>query len=294
MRSIQVSQQPVRCLAYSPDGRLLATGDEEHQLRLWTVPAGDEAARFPADHGTVEAVAFHPSSGAVAAGFGSGDLALWRPDSDEVLLRQAPHPGGVRALAWPAGGLLVSAGWDRTVQYHTPTLGVTDSRRLSKYPVTCLALGSSPPRLAYADFHGNVGLFPPSDQALRVTGNAGVFALAAAPGSDLLAAGDAGGAIRLFRLPAGRGRIEPPQPVGTLAGHAWTVYGLGFTPTGRLLVSGSADETVRIWEVANHRLLETFRWHRRWVTCLAVAPDGMTAAAGSADGTVVLFDLADL
>lgn len=290
MRTIQVSSQPVRCVAYSPDGRLLATGDEEHQLRLWTVPAGDEVARFPADHGSVEAVAFHPGSGAVAAGFGSGDLTLWRPDSDELATRKTPHPGGVKALAWPAGGLLVSAGWDRTVQFHSPTLGTTDARRTSEYPITCLATCGAPSRLAFADFRGNVGLFTGSARPAQVAGTVGVFALAAA--GDLLAAGDASGAIRLFRLSAGT--TDPPQSAGTLTGHDWTVYGLGFTPTGRLLVSGSADETVRVWDVASGRTLETFRWHRRWVTCLAVAPDGMTAAAGSADGTVVVFDLADL
>ena len=36
-----------------------------------------------------------------------------------------------------------------------------------------------------------------------------------------------------------------------------------------------------------------FRWHKSWVTSVAVAPDGMTAATGGEDGTVVAWDLAD-
>jgi WD40 repeat protein len=76
-----------------------------------------------------------------------------------------------------------------------------------------------------------------------------------------------------------------------LRGHTWAIYSLASTPDGRTLVSGGADGTVRLWDVAAQRERRCLRWHTRWVTCLAVAPDGMTAAAGSADHTIVLWDL---
>jgi WD40 repeat protein len=72
------------------------------------------------------------------------------------------------------------------------------------------------------------------------------------------------------------------------------VYGLAFTPDGSRLVSGSADGTVRLWDVPGRRLIETYRWHESWVTCVAVSPDGMTAAAGGNDTRVVVWDLADV
>jgi len=61
------------------------------------------------------------------------------------------------------------------------------------------------------------------------------------------------------------------------------------------LISGSADGTVRVWEVETARELHAYRWWGggTWVTGLALAPDGMTAAAASVDGTVVVWDLDD-
>ena len=60
---------------------------------------------------------------------------------------------------------------------------------------------------------------------------------------------------------------------------------------GRELATGSLDGTVRLWDVPAGREREVYRWHSRWVTCLALSPDGSTAAAGSEDRSVVVWDM---
>ena len=75
-----------------------------------------------------------------------------------------------------------------------------------------------------------------------------------------------------------------------MSGHEWVVYGLAFTPDGGRLVSGSADGTIRLWDVPGRRLVETYRWHQSWITCVTVAPDGMiererSRAQGPASGS---------
>jgi serine/threonine protein kinase/WD40 repeat protein len=65
------------CLAVSPDGRVLATGDEKQQVRLWELPSGRELAAWPAHEAAVTALAFSPDGSTLASGAKDGTLKLW-------------------------------------------------------------------------------------------------------------------------------------------------------------------------------------------------------------------------
>jgi WD40 repeat protein len=83
----------------------------------------------------------------------------------------------------------------------------------------------------------------------------------------------AGWSIKLWDLQDGR-------ELATLAGHKHMVWSLAFSPDGRLLVSGSSDDTMRFWDLPTGRLRGSFDWGLGTVRSLAFAPDGMTLAAG--------------
>ena len=74
-------------------------------------------------------------------------------------------------------------------------------------------------------------------------------------------------------------------------GHVMKVDGIAFSPDDRLLATGSADNTVKLWDVATERELRNLTGHALWVKAVAFSPDGLLLASGSVDGNVKIWDV---
>ncbi|MBD2538676.1 WD40 repeat domain-containing protein [Coleofasciculus sp. FACHB-SPT36] len=77
----------------------------------------------------------------------------------------------------------------------------------------------------------------------------------------------------------------------TLTGHSHSVNAVAVTPDGKLAISGSGDNTLKIWNLATGKLLRTLTGHSLWVNAVAVAPDGKLAISGSYDDTLKIWNL---
>ena len=83
-----------------------------------------------------------------------------------------------------------------------------------------------------------------------------------------------------------------PSQIATLEGHEHWVNSVSFPSAGTLLASGSFDNAIRLWDVANRRNIATFAGHRSWIWSVSLSPDGALLASGSSDGTIKLWDVA--
>ncbi|OBQ32840.1 MAG: hypothetical protein AN485_20395, partial [Anabaena sp. MDT14b] len=90
------------------------------------------------------------------------------------------------------------------------------------------------------------------------------------------------------------GSLIPPGGSGlirTLKGHSSSVYAIAVTPDGKTVISGSADDTIKIWDLGTGTEKFTLEGHSNSVNAIAVTPDGKTVISGSRDNTIKIWDL---
>ncbi|NER34320.1 MAG: protein kinase [Oscillatoria sp. SIO1A7] len=80
-------------------------------------------------------------------------------------------------------------------------------------------------------------------------------------------------------------------PTATLQDHISLVVSLAISPDGRTIASGSADETIKIWDAKSGELINTLPGHEKSVYSLAISPDGKTLVSGGGDKAIEIWDL---
>jgi WD40 repeat protein len=207
------------CLAFSPDGRTVASGGADHKVILWNVDGGQKRHEIAAHQDVVRCLAFSPEGRTLATGGDDTRIRLWEADGGKE--RQLPEPGGKDG----AGG--------KPFEGHTAA-------------VTGLAFSPDGLSLASASADRTVRLWDVGSGIARATlrGHGGrVYAVAFRRTGETLASGGEDGSVKLWDSATGAARY-------TLSGHSAAVRSVAFAADGNLLASGSHDGTVRLWRAA--------------------------------------------
>ncbi len=281
----------VRSVAFTPDGATLASGGDDGTVRLWDVsdPSAPKSLGEPLTGHTdwVWSVAFSPDGATLASGSADTTVRLW--DVSTALNTGVSDPSAPKPLGEPLTG---HTDWVESVAFSP------DGKTLAS------GGGDGTIRLWDVSTALNTSVSDPSaPKALGepLTGHTGsVRSVAFSPDGATLVSGGYDTTVRLWdvstTLNTGVSDPSTPKPLGEpLTSHTGSVLSVAFSPDGATLASGSADTTVRLWDVSDpsapKALGEPLTGHTGWVNSVAFSRDGATLASGSADTTVRLWDV---
>jgi WD40 repeat protein/DNA-binding XRE family transcriptional regulator len=287
----QAHTDTVRALAFSPDGRALATGSWDGSLKLWDTGSGTLLwATWFTDN--VECLAFAPDGGILASSGDDATVQIWDSRRGEHIQTLTGPTGPVFALAWsPDGNLLAGGSFDTTIQLWeiSQARPETSVRRLSGHTNFVLALAFAPngTLLASGSWDGTVRLWDVESLSLHQTlsGHTDrVRAVAWSLDGRLLASCGFDQTIWLWDVEKSSYRMG-------LQGHTAGVYDIAFTPDSRSLLSSSEDGTLRVWDVERGQCVRILQGYAVSLYDVAWSPDGTKLASAGSDTLVTIWNV---
>ncbi|HEX3599616.1 MAG TPA: protein kinase, partial [Lacipirellulaceae bacterium] len=303
---------PVNAVAFAPDGKSFVSGDLDGKVTVRDVSNG--AVRFQVPHGQyVLAVAYSPDGQQIATGSSDKSIQILDAAKGGVLHTLKGHTDGVLSVRFsPDGRQLLSGSYDNTARLWDVATG-TESQTLKGHSWWVWGAEFSPDgnRIVTAGQDGKAIVWQkqkPKDgepagfaEINEFTGHDGaVYSAKFSPNGKLVATGGYDKLVMIWNpdevRPTDIGKRLDGQPDAKpnylrLAGHDGPVRSVAFSPNGQLVLSGSEDNTLRVWDVATGEAMKTLRGHGSSVRSCLFSPNGEWVLSGGDDESVRLWNV---
>lgn len=290
----------VLTVAFSPDGRLLATGDSRCEIQIWEIASSRHLMTLRGHQSWVWSITFSPDAQLLVSGSDDYCVKTWSLRTGGCLGTRKGPPNLLNAIHFTDRGISIvgesSGGDEASTRWHPEELekqveshqGHTHLVRSLTYSPSGKMLALSTRRafeielldiqtgqchqtlVGHSDF-ARLLKFSPSGTTLASVNNE----------AETI---DSIPEIKIWDIESGVCQL-------TLQGHTRLVNDLVFSSDGQWLATASSDQTVKLWNLQTGECVKTFHGHPSRVLCVAFAPDNRCLASGADDRAVKLWDI---